>query len=91
MANKRRTIQLTPDEAQIEKDFLAGKYRYAGDSAREKLIRAAQKKDSSRITITVNNEVIEFFRNLSIEEGIPYQTLIHSVLYKFAKRKTLHA
>lgn len=37
-------------------------------------------KLKSQITINVDNNTIEFFKNLSSDTGIPYQTLINLYL-----------
>ncbi len=40
-----------------------------------------------QITINVNVETIEYFKNLSAETGIPYQTLINMYLTDCVKNK----
>lgn len=38
------------------------------------------KKLKQQITINIDNDVIEFFKNMSSSSGIPYQTLINLYL-----------
>jgi len=44
-------------------------------------------KKDKRITIRVENNDLELIQNKAIESGIPYQTLIASILRKFARGK----
>jgi len=44
-------------------------------------------KKNKRITIRVENDDLELIQNKAIESGIPYQTLIASILRKFARGK----
>ena len=43
------------------------------------------KKLKSQITIRLDKETIEYFKNLSTENGIPYQNLINLYLSDCAK------
>ena len=44
-------------------------------------------KKDKRITIRVENDDLNLIQNKAIESGIPYQTLISSILRKFARGK----
>ena len=44
-------------------------------------------KKDKRVTIRLDKSDIENIREKAIETGIPYQTLIASILHKFAKGK----
>jgi len=44
-------------------------------------------KKDKRITIRVENEDLNLIQDKAIESGIPYQTLISSILRKFARGK----
>lgn len=44
-------------------------------------------KKNKRITIRVGSEDLRTIQNKAIETGIPYQTLIASILRKFARGK----
>ena len=45
------------------------------------------KKLKKTISIRLDNEIIEYFKTLSIETGIPYQNLINSYLHNCADKK----
>ena len=45
-------------------------------------------KKNKRITIRVENDDLELIQDKAIESGIPYQTLIASILRKFARGKS---
>lgn len=45
------------------------------------------KKLKKQITINLDNDTIEYFKNLSQSTGIPYQTLINLFLADCAKNK----
>ena len=55
------------------------RYREAARYTLEKMIK------NKRITIRVENEDLNLIQNKAIESGIPYQTLISSILRKFAR------
>lgn len=38
------------------------------------------KKSKQQITINIDSEAIDFFRNMAVNSGIPYQTLINLYL-----------
>jgi len=57
------------------------RYREAAKYTLEKM-----KKDK-RITIRVENEDLNLIQDKAIKSGIPYQTLISSILRKFARGK----
>lgn len=45
------------------------------------------KKLKKQITINIDNDTIDYFKNLSQSTGIPYQTLINLFLADCAKNK----
>lgn len=45
------------------------------------------KKLKKQITINLDNDVIDYFKNESKETGVPYQTLINLYLSDCAKQK----
>lgn len=57
------------------------KYRAYAEYTLEKM------KKEKRITIRVDNNDLNNIRNKAVETGIPYQTLIASILHKFARGK----
>jgi predicted DNA binding CopG/RHH family protein len=73
-----------------EKDFLetfeAGEWQSVKEPARlqelQSYARAAIAKDK-RITLRLSSIDLESIQTIAVEEGIPYQTLISSVLHKY--------
>ena len=45
------------------------------------------KRLKKQITINIDNDTIEYFKQLSVESGIPYQTLINIYLTDCAKNR----
>jgi len=50
--------------------------------------RDALKKDK-RINIRLNEKDLESIQNIAVDEGIPYQTLISSLIHKFVTGKLI--
>jgi len=49
--------------------------------------RATLRKDK-RVNIRISERDLSSIQKIAIEEGIPYQTLISSVLHKYVNKKT---
>jgi predicted DNA binding CopG/RHH family protein len=45
------------------------------------------KKLKKTISIRLDNDIIEYFKSLSLETGIPYQNLINSYLHNCVEKK----
>ena len=45
------------------------------------------KELKKQITINISNEVLEYFKNMAIETGIPYQSLINLYLIDCVRNK----
>lgn len=45
------------------------------------------KRLKKQITINIDSEAIDYFKDLALETGIPYQTLINLYLLECAKEK----
>lgn len=74
-------MKLSKFEKKIVKDFEEGKYKEVGRNLEE--YRQAARNTKDRINLRIDPEVRDKFWEKSIEEGIPYQTLINSVLKKY--------
>ena len=75
-------IELDKYEKDIEKNIL--KYRKASPEKRaqiEKIIQRA--KEKKNISLRVNSQDLDLLKLKAEKEGIPYQTLISSILHKF--------
>ena len=80
--------RLTAEEAAILESVENGEWRSVGD--RHDLVEtyrgyaeATSRKDR-RINIRISSRDLETLQKRALEEGIPYQTLIASILHKYA-------
>jgi len=73
-------------EQEIEKS--AGSYKAIPKKDRDKIEGMLQRIRKTRnVNIRLSESVLEQLKQRSGEEGIPYQTLISSVLHKFVTNK----
>jgi len=49
----------------------------------EKLVEKIEKE---KVTISLNKRSVDFFKRAAKREGVPYQTMINSLLDKYVKR-----
>lgn len=78
--------KLSKEEKQILKDFEAGEFKSILTPKRKKMLQAAAKetfKKDKRINIRISSRDLESLQRRALEEGIPYQTLVSSVLHKY--------
>jgi len=69
-------------ERQIERE--AGAYRSVSPKERARLEATLDKIRKTRnVNIRISESVLEQLKRRSLDEGIPYQTLISSILHKF--------
>ena len=84
--SKRTVKSLTAAETRVSKDYEAGEFRPVAPrrTALQHFRQAARAtlKDR-RLNIRLAAPVLEELRARAAEEGLPYQTLISSVLHKF--------
>jgi len=77
--------KLTKEERDIEQSLLRGEWR----SLPRKKVRRYQSyaravlQKSQRINIRLSPQDLEGMQQRALEEGIPYQTLVASVIHKF--------
>ena len=79
-------MKLSKEEKEIVKAFEAGEYKSVLSSKRRKMLQAAAEetfKKDKRINIRISNRDLESLQRRALEEGIPYQTLVSSVLHKY--------
>ena len=78
--------KLNKDEKEILKDFEAGEFESVLTSRRKKYIRASAEetfKKDKRINIRISSRDLTSLQRRALEEGIPYQTLVSSILHKY--------
>lgn len=84
----KKHLDIEHHEADILKDLDAGDFIPVSDhkSAIEKAEVAASQfiKRDSRINIRISSADLNAVRRIAVEEGLPYQTLLASVIHKFA-------
>jgi predicted DNA binding CopG/RHH family protein len=83
-----RKIKLDKEELELLESVDKGEWRSINPTPAllrklQKSARAGLSKDR-RINIRLPSRVLEGIQLRAIEEGIPYQTLISSILFKFA-------
>ena len=73
-------------EKQVLRDYDAGEFKSVLTPARRKLIQkvaANSAKKDKRINIRLSGRDLAALQRRALEEGIPYQTLVSSVLHKY--------
>ena len=79
--------KLDSDEKEILDAFDSGKLKRVKNREKElkrhKEIAAATFKKDSRINIRISSKDLRALQKRALAEGVPYQTLIASVLHKF--------
>ncbi len=79
-------LKLSREETQILNDFEAGEFKSVLTPKRKKMLQAAAEetfKKDKRINIRISGRDLESLQRRALEEGIPYQTLVSSVLHKY--------
>ena len=81
--------KLNPEEKEILQAFEAGKLKPVKNRARElarhrKVAEATFAKDS-RINIRISSKDLRALQKRALVEGLPYQTLVASVLHKYVE------
>lgn len=80
-------LDLDGEEKEILESFEQGEWQSVGDKTRLAQLRGYAKatlaKDK-RITLRLSSFDLDALQAKAIEEGIPYQTLISSILHKYA-------
>jgi predicted DNA binding CopG/RHH family protein len=78
--------KLNKDEKEILRDFEAGEFESVLTSRRKKYIQALAEetfKKDKRINIRISSRDLTSLQRRALEEGIPYQTLVSSILHKY--------
>jgi predicted DNA binding CopG/RHH family protein len=85
---KRPTTKLDADEKELLDSVDRGEWKSAGPGKRERTrysryAKATFRKDR-RLNIRVSSKDLEAIQKRALAEGLPYQTLISSLLHKYA-------
>jgi len=79
-------IRLNNEEKEILKDYEAGEFKSRLTPKRKKMLQSIAEetfKKDKRINIRISSRDLESLQRRALEEGIPYQTLVSSVLHKY--------
>ena len=85
---KRATTKLDADEKELLDSVERGEWKSVGGGRRERAryaryAKATFRKDR-RLNIRLSSKDLEAIQKRALEEGLPYQTLISSLLHKYA-------
>ncbi len=85
----KKKIKLTPEEKELLESVEAGEWNSVANLKEEKAkakqaARNTLRKDS-RINIRIQSADLEKIKKIAEYEGLPYQTLVSSILHKFAE------
>jgi len=78
--------KLSKEEKGILKAFEAGEFKSVLTPKRKKMLQTSAEetfKKDKRINIRISRRDLESLQRRALEEGIPYQTLVSSVLHKY--------
>ena len=76
---------LTKTEEKMLKIFERGEWKSLGAQERNRHIKAARAHiKEKRINLRLANNVLDELKQAAMEQGIPYQTFISSILYRYA-------
>jgi len=82
MTNKK----LSEEEQQLLNEVESGKYESVLTKARKKQLQGIAEhtfKKDKRINIRISNRDLTAIQSRASQEGIPYQTLVSSILHKY--------
>ncbi len=80
----KRAMKTKLDKFEREIERSADSYRPVSKRQRDKIEAILERIRKTRnVNIRLSESVLEQLKRRSLEEGIPYQTLISSVLHKF--------
>lgn len=82
-----KKMKLDKEEAELLASVEAGEWRsvpnFAQEKKRAEKIAAATFKKDRRVNIRISTRDLHGLQKRALEEGIPYQTLISSILHKY--------
>ncbi len=84
--------KLDDEEKEILESFEKGEWESVGDSNRLAQLQSYAKSTiakDKRITLRLSSMVLDAIQAKAIEEGIPYQTFISSILHKYITGKLI--
>ena len=79
---KKTSKDLDAFEDAIENDIALGNFKPVKSDVDYQLIAKSTKE--ARINLRINNDILDHLKQRAEKEGIPYQTLINQILFKFS-------
>lgn len=79
-------LNLSKEESEILEAFEAGEFKSVLTDKRKKELQHIAKetfKKDKRINIRISSRDLASLQRRALEEGIPYQTLVSSILHKY--------
>jgi len=80
-------MKLDPDEQQLIDSFDRGEWKPVANRGQELARHAQYAKNTlakdKRVNIRISSKDLEELQAIAVEDGLPYQTLIASVLHRF--------
>ena len=81
-------IKLDDFEKEIENN--AEQFVKVSKKSKQKIKKIISKaNEKNRVTLRLNNQILELIKIKAQEEGLPYQTFISSILHKYATDKLI--
>lgn len=85
----KKKLKLTKEEKEIDRSLGTDQWVEASDALKNEVVRAARssvehRKREARVNIRMTQGDVDTIRQLAKEEGLGYQTLMSSVLHKYA-------
>ena len=91
---KKKTV-LDKDEEELIAEYERGAYRPVKNQnmAQKEAMEAARRymRKDARINIRLSTADLDMLKQRATEEGLPYQSLIASILHKYVSRSALQA
>lgn len=81
-----RNKKLNPEDQELLEEFEAGEFKSdLKDERRTQLAKLAEEtiRKDKRINIRISSRDLEALQRRALEEGLPYQSLVSSVLHKY--------
>lgn len=95
MKKNKKPTDIEKYEDDILEDFEKGEFVSVDNLKEEKNIARKAAKNymrrSSRINIRVSEADLDMIRRIAVQEGLPYQTLLASIIHKFAAGRLITA
>jgi predicted DNA binding CopG/RHH family protein len=79
-------VNLKKDENDLLKGYESGEFKSTLSKKRKEFLMSAAEetfRKDKRINIRISSRDLESIQRRALEEGIPYQTLVSSILHKY--------